>query len=83
MNVRLDPGAPVTGNGYEQPARSDLPPLPRDWAAAIHAFEHGVTLPDLLEPALVRAFATVKRHEYDAWTGIVSREDHAWYADVV
>lgn len=83
MSTRLDPCAAVVGNGYEQAPRADLPPLPRDWPAAIAAWEAGEVLPSLLTPHLVRTFATVKRHEYEAYAAIVPREDHLWYADVV
>ena len=83
MGARLDPGAAVVGNGYEQPPRADLPPLSHDWPAAIAAWEAGAVLPSLLTPHLTRTFATVKRHEYEAYAAIVPREDHLWYADVV
>ena len=54
------PPPPIAGNGYQDTAQ---PPLPRDWLAAIEAFEQGTVLEPYLGPVFRRAFAAIKRQE--------------------
>lgn len=55
-----EPPPAIAGNGYEDTAH---PPLPRDWLAAIEAFERGTILEPYLGPLFRRAFAACKRQE--------------------
>jgi len=62
LDHRLDPGAPVTGNGYAQnPATDTMPP---DWARAIEAAETSAFLKSALGAEMHRTFTAVKRAEY-------------------
>lgn len=58
---KIDPGAPVHGNGYEQ--KSD--PMPTNWFAALEKFRASKFMRDYFGNAFVDAFATVKEIEAD------------------
>lgn len=60
LQTRAEPPPPIAGNGYEEP---DQPALPRDWLAAIEAFEAGAILEPYLGSLFRRAFAACKRQE--------------------
>ena len=60
IEQELEAPPAISGNGYEV---SDLAPLPRDWLAAIEAFERGPILEPYLGPVFRRAFAACKRQE--------------------
>jgi glutamine synthetase len=76
---RLDPGAPVTGNGYEQPA----PPMPTNWYAAAEAFRASNVMKAYLGERLVDIFATIKEVEADRFYAEPSALDFAWYLRTV
>lgn len=62
LELRLDPGEPVTGNGYAQnPGSATMPP---DWARAIDAAEASDFLRTALGAEMHRTFTAVKRAEY-------------------
>jgi glutamine synthetase len=60
---KLDPGPPVTGNGYEAAAhlRGLMPP---DWRSAIEAAKASSFLKKALGPDLHRTFTAIKQAEY-------------------
>ena len=73
---RLDPGAPVTGNGYELPAD---PTLPLNWHAALDRAEGSALLNESLGADFVRAFMAVKRAECERFNAEPTALDYAWY----
>jgi glutamine synthetase len=60
LRAKDEPPPPIVGNGYEETAQA---PLPRDWLAAIEAFEQGHILQPYLGPVFRRAFSACKRQE--------------------
>ncbi len=74
------PPPPITGNGYEDAAQS---PLPRDWLAAIEAFEQGTLLEPYLGPVFRRAFAATKRQEREVLERRVTDVEYQTYLGVL
>jgi glutamine synthetase len=79
ITSKLDPGAPVTGNGYEQPA----PPMPTNWYAAAEAFRKSDVMKAYLGARLVDIFATIKEVEADRFYAEPTAFDFAWYLRTV
>jgi len=79
MTEKLDPGAPVTGNGYEQPA----PPMPTNWYAALAALRTSKVMADYLGADFVEHFATLKEVEADRFYAEPTELDYAWYLRTV
>jgi glutamine synthetase len=76
IRERLDPGPPVTGNGYELPVD---PRVPLDWHAALAAAERSTFLNEALGAEFMTVFMAVKRAECDRFNAEPSALDHAWY----
>ncbi len=74
----MDPGPPVTGDGYEAAAKSDLR-LPAHWFAAVDAFEGSAVMRDYLGARFVEMFCSVKRTEQDRFFAVISPLDYDWY----
>jgi glutamine synthetase len=79
LEQQLDPGPPLTGNGYSQQSAAVLP---RDWLSAICAAESSSFLRDALGPAFLEAFVAIKRQEWDKFHAQVTRLDYDWYENV-
>jgi len=73
---RMEPPPPIAGNGYEDATQ---PPLPRDWLAAIEAFETGTVLEPYLGPLFRRAFAAIKRQEREVLERRVTDVEYQTY----
>jgi glutamine synthetase len=73
---RIDPGAPVTGNGYELPKD---PTLPLNWHAALDRCETSALLNEYLGADFVRVFMAVKRAECERFNSEPTELDYAWY----
>lgn len=73
---RIDPGAPVTGNGYELPTD---PTLPLNWHAALDRCEASALLNGYLGADFVRVFMAVKRAECERFNSEPTELDYAWY----
>ena len=73
---RIDPGAAVTGNGYERPAD---PSLPLNWHAALDRAEGSALLNDYLGSDFVRVFMAVKRAECERFNAEPTALDYDWY----
>jgi glutamine synthetase len=73
---RVDPGAPVTGNGYELPTD---PTLPLNWHAALDRCEASALLNEYLGADFVRVFMAVKRAECERFNSEPTELDYAWY----
>jgi glutamine synthetase len=77
---KLDPGPPVTGNGYESGISAILP---RDWRSAIAAAESSSFLRDALGEAFLRSFVAIKSQEWEKFNALVPAIDYDWYLDNV
>ena len=73
---RIDPGVPVTGNGYELPTD---PTLPLNWPAALDRLPGSTLLKDYLGADFVRVFMAVKRAECERFNSEPTELDYAWY----
>jgi glutamine synthetase len=80
IEQKLDPGAPVTGNGY---AAESAATLPRDWLAAIEAAAASSFLADTLGRGFLDAYLAIKRQEWDKFNATVPPTDHDWYLETV
>jgi len=78
LTGKIDPGAPVVGDGYAAAAASGER-LPTTWSAALDAFEASAVMRDYLGERFVAMFAQVKRIEQDRFNEVVSPLDYDWY----
>lgn len=74
---KLDPGAPVVGNGYE--AKVDAPPMPGNWFAAVERFEQSALMQEYLGARFVKMYSIVKRTEQERFFATVPVLDYEWY----
>ena len=74
---KLDPGAPVVGNGYE--ANVDAPPMPGNWFAAVERFEQSALMQEYLGARFVKMYSIVKRTEQERFFATVPVLDYEWY----
>lgn len=75
MVNEIDPGLPVTGNGYE----TIRPDFPAGWTAAIEEAARSAFLADYLGADFLNVFVAVKRAEADRFNALVPDIDLAWY----
>ncbi|THD74675.1 glutamine synthetase [Thalassobius vesicularis] len=80
LQHRLDPGEPVTGNGYDAPEPAAIP---RDWASAIDAARASDFLKSALGEDMHRTFTAVKSAEYDRVARTISEVDYDLYLHTV
>lgn len=78
LDGRLDPGPPVTGNGYEM---NSAVTLPRDWHSAIRAAGQSQFLQSALGAEFMKAFVAIKKQECDKFNAKVSAADYEWYLE--
>ena len=71
---KIDPGAPVTGNGYD--GTSDK--LTINWFDALDAFEASAFIKDYFGAEFVRVFSAIKRAECDRFFAQVTELDYRW-----
>jgi glutamine synthetase len=76
---RIDPGAAVTGNGYEQPAD----PMPTNWFAALAHLRGSAVMRDYLGADLVDTFCTIKEIEADRFFAEPQPLDFDYYLRAV
>jgi glutamine synthetase len=76
---KLDPGGPVTGNGYEKRAKS----IPTNWYDAIDAFWRAPILREYFGKPFIDAFCTIKEVEADRFHAEPTERDFAWYCRTV
>jgi glutamine synthetase len=74
----LDPGPPVTGNGYEQATTSDLP---NQWPAALERAAASTFVRETLGADFVDVFLAIKRQECEKFGALVTDRDYEWYLD--
>jgi glutamine synthetase len=82
IRLRLDPGEPVTGNGYRVTGDAS-PALPRTWAAALEAAHRSAFLTDALGAPFLKIFLGIKEQEYARYAAEVTATDLQWYLRTV
>jgi glutamine synthetase len=75
IHERLDPGAPIEGNGYAQATTL----LPTDWLSALNALEQSDWAKDVFGAKFLKVFLAIKRAEYRQFMGEVGEQDWRWY----
>jgi glutamine synthetase len=78
IDGRVDPGAPVTGNGYEQPTGGELP---MHWQAALERAARSEFLDWALGEEFMKIFLAIKRRECEKFGALVSDRDYEWYLE--
>jgi glutamine synthetase len=78
IEERIDPGPPVTGNGYEQAPSGELP---THWQAALEKAAESEFLSWALGPEFLKVFLAIKRRECDKFGALVSDRDYEWYLE--
>jgi glutamine synthetase len=76
LRGKLEAPPPIAGDGYQDLTQ---PALPRDWLAAIEAFEGGTILEPYLGPLFRRAFAACKRQEHQVLARRVTDVEYQTY----
>jgi len=81
IEQQLDPGAPVTGNGYRTEARAAgaSQALPRTWQEAIDRAAASRFLAAALGDDFRKIFLAIKRQECDRFSAEVTELDRSWY----
>ena len=79
---QLDPGPPVSGNGYAQ-ASSSSRGLPTQWHAALEQSERSTFLRETLGAGFLDAYVAIKRQECEKFGALVSDRDYEWFLDTV
>ena len=74
---KLDPGAPVVGNGYE--VAGDAAPMPTNWFAATDRFMTSEVMKEHLGARFVEMYGIVKRTEQERFFATVPDLDYDWY----
>jgi glutamine synthetase len=75
ITEKEDPGAPITGNGYEKRAKY----IPGNWYAAIDAFWRASILKEYFGKEFVDTFCTLKEVEADRFYQEPFQRDFEWY----
>lgn len=78
LGERIDPGPPVTGNGYES-AEDHPSVMPADWRSAIEAARASSFLKEALGEDMHRTFTAIKQAEYLRVARTVNELDYHLY----
>ena len=81
IEQQLDPGPPVTGNGYRT---TSAPPeaglrLPQGWSEALARARESAFLRETLGADFLKVFLAIKSQECAAYSAEVTATDLAWY----
>jgi glutamine synthetase len=76
MRERLDPGAPVKGNGY---AQTGVRTLPASWRESLDLAARSEFLEETLGRDFLKIFLAIKNQECARFSAEVSELDYAWY----
>jgi glutamine synthetase len=76
---KLDPGSPVTGNGYEKRAKY----IPGNWYDAIDAFWRASILKEYFGKDFIDTYCTLKEVEADRFYAEPTERDFQWYLRTV
>lgn len=74
----LDPGPPVTGNGYAQATSAALP---THWPAALAATAQSAFVRDTLGADFLAIFLAIKQQEAEKFGALVTDRDYEWHLD--
>lgn len=77
LTHKLDPGAPIVGDGYVQADKAPVK-LPKHWYAAVDAFEASDVLRDYLGARFHAMYVIVKRTEQDRYNSHIPIADFEW-----
>jgi hypothetical protein len=77
---KLDPGPPVTGNGYAQRVESTLP---TQWPQSIERSARSAFMADALGRGFLDVFVAIKRQECEKFGALVTDRDYDWYLETV
>ena len=83
IRLQLDPGAPVTGNGYRTGEGAAAAALPRTWPDALAAARGSKFLPAALGADFLKIFLAIKEQEYARYAAEVTATDLQWYLGTV
>jgi glutamine synthetase len=72
---KLDPGTPVTGNGYAQAKEF----LPTDWLTALRALEGSAWAREAFGAEFLKVYLAIKHAEYAQFMGEVGEQDWRWF----
>ncbi|MFI8746432.1 glutamine synthetase family protein [Pseudomonas sp. NPDC077186] len=75
IRERIDPGAAIVGNGYQQARET----LPTDWLTALRALENSAWARQALGEESLKVFLAIKWAEYRQFMGEVGEQDWRWY----
>ena len=78
LKHRIDPGAPIEGNGYAKAAEMGSK-LPGNWFAALDLFAGSALMRDYFGEDFHRVFVAVKRTEQARFFSRVTELDYDWY----
>jgi glutamine synthetase len=79
ITEKLDPGSPVTGNGYERRAKH----IPGNWFEAIDAFWRASIMKEYFGKPFVDTYCTLKEVEADRFYAEPTLRDFEWYLRTV
>ena len=79
ISEKVEPGNPVTGNGYEKRAKY----IPGNWFDAIDAFWRASILKEYFGKAFVDTYCTLKEVEADRFFSEPTVRDFEWYLRTV
>ncbi len=79
LTNKLDPGPPLTGNGYERETQK----IPSNWYAAIDALRRSQVLRSYFGAPFLDCFCTIKEVEADRFNAEPTPRDFAWYLRTV
>jgi glutamine synthetase len=78
IELGLDPGPPVQGNGYDQALPGELP---TQWHEAIERAARSGFLRAALGERFLDVFIAIKRQECGKFGALVTDRDYEWYLD--
>lgn len=78
LTHKIDPGAPIIGDGYAQ-AGGSSDRIPLNWFGAVERFAESDLLKDYLGERFVRMYAAVKRTEQERFNSVIPDIDYDWY----
>mgnify|MGYP003505795971 CR=1 FL=1 len=73
--VSLDPGTPISGNGYAQATEF----LPTDWLTALRALEGSAWAREAFGAEFLKVYLAIKHVEYAKFMGEVGEQDWRWF----
>lgn len=80
IESRIDPSAPVTGNGYADGGNTmQWPALPASWRESIGRAEAAPFLRDALGAGFHKVWLAIKQQELARWEAEVTPTDLLWY----